>query len=666
MAASQMTEQGALTSDDAFLRVERLSYRARNGAAILDNLSCTIACGERVALVGVNGAGKTTTLRCLARVLDSWTGRVALAQRDLRDYRRKSLAQIVAFTRQFSDSCEYYNAREIVELGRLPFQAPLASLTEDDKRVVRESLERVGALRFAERKMDSLSGGERQKIFIAALFAQEPELLLLDEPTTFLDYRNQTEISDAIEDWLVDRRATALETTHDLNRAVLNSDRVIALRAGKIVYDDLAKAATSRDALRKIFQIEPPTAPHPESKTPMILPTARRKRVDAPANRKSIGSSAKREPTDAPLSDGTQNVSQAATSERQSFFQNANRARSQFAKILTVFIALALLALVLFPLLGKTSYSPDVWLRYPTSACPLVELDARAKIFWGERLPKTALAALAGAGLALAGLTLQTLFRNPLATPYTLGIASGASFGATTVIEFSATFAALGVSPMILGLPRVVWGAGAGAALAAALVYALSQRAQTQDRVLLAGVATGFFFSSLVLCGQNLANPTKTHVAMRWTTGSLELCEGNYLITILLATAVAACVLFRYSRELDALLLGEERAAALGVDVGFLRRLLFILSSALVGVIVAFCGPIGFVGLTVPHTARLFVGNSHARLIPATLLGGAFFLATCHTFARIVVFPSSIPVGVVTSLLGGPFFIWLLLNKRSA
>ncbi len=336
----------------------------------------------------------------------------------------------------------------------------------------------------------------------------------------------------------------------------------------------------------------------------------------------------------------------------------------RFRTLIVVFTTFALAALVVFALslLGKTTYSPDVWTRFPTAETPLAELDAAAKIFWGERLPKTALAALAGAALALAGLTMQTLFRNDLATPYTLGIASGASFGATLSIQFSGTLAAIGLPLSLFGVPQVVWGAFAGAALAVGFVLGLSRRAGTPERVLLAGVATGFFFSSLVLCQQYLANPTKAFAAIRWTTGGVDLCEPGYLATTGAVLAVSALFLYRRSRELDALTLGDERAKSLGVEVDRLRAALFLLSSALVAVVVAFCGPIGFVGLTVPHVARLCVGCETRRLIPATLAGGALFLAVCYTFSRIVLFPSALPVGVVTSLLGGPFFLWLLLR----
>ncbi|MBP5622177.1 MAG: iron ABC transporter permease, partial [Thermoguttaceae bacterium] len=199
---------------------------------------------------------------------------------------------------------------------------------------------------------------------------------------------------------------------------------------------------------------------------------------------------------------------------------------------------------------------------------------------------------------------------------------------------------------------------------ATTLVYALSRKAGSDERVLLAGVAIGFLFSSLVLCAQFLTSPTKAFAALRWTIGGFEYCESRYLTIASVVLAASALLLYRYSRELDALTLGDEYAKSIGVDVDLFRKALFGASSILVGAIVSFCGPIGFVGLTVPHAARLCVGGEHRKLIPASILGGALFLAACHTFARIVVYPGVLPVGIVTSLLGGPFFIVLLLRRK--
>jgi len=629
---------GTSREDDSsvLLRIESLCASTREGVSILRDLSFDVRRGERVALVGANGAGKTTTLRCVARLFDSWSGQILLSGVSVRSFSRRELARKIAVVRQISDAFGTFSARQIVATGRLPYLAPFERLSKLDVFIVEDALRRVDALQFADRRLDSLSGGERQKILVAAAFAQQPELLLLDEPTTFLDYRNQSEITDAVALWLDDANATALETTHDLNRAALIADRVVALREGASVFVGEGRKTTSSETLQAIFDVQLTTAPHPSTRTPMIVPDAPKKRNEAtsPPNPHEL-----------------------------TFPSTRPRARhaTSWAVVLT-FATVA--ALFLFPLLGRTVYPFDVWFQFPTSERPLVDLDAHARIFWGERLPKTLLASLAGASLALAGLTLQTLFRNALATPYTLGIAGGASFGASSALHFSGLFAALGLPGALLGAPLFVWFAGLGACVSTSLVYALSRRARTPERALLAGVVVGFFFSSLVLCEQYLANPTQTFAALRWTIGGLDFCEPGSLWIASTSLVFSAASLLYYARELDVSTLGDDRARALGVDVDKLRRTLFLVSSILVGVVVAFCGPIGFVGLIVPHGARLFVGSEIRKLAPASILAGALFLSGCYTAARIAFFPGVLPVGIVTSLLGGPFFLWALLRRK--
>ncbi|MCF0234307.1 MAG: iron ABC transporter permease, partial [Thermoguttaceae bacterium] len=198
---------------------------------------------------------------------------------------------------------------------------------------------------------------------------------------------------------------------------------------------------------------------------------------------------------------------------------------------------------------------------------------------------------------------------------------------------------------------------------ATATTFGLARRARSPERALLAGVAVGFFFSGLIMAQQYLASPAKAYAAIRWTVGGVELCEGRYLAVIGATLGLAVVVLGPRARELDALALGDDAAKSLGIEVERFRLQLFALTSALVAAIVAFCGPIGFVGLATPRIARLIVGGEHRRLIPATIFGGAIFLGACHTISRIVIFPSVLPVGIVTGVPGGAFFIWILLRK---
>ncbi len=258
-----------------FLSVERLSFHVGK-TPILRDVSFAVARGERVALVGANGVGKTTALRCVGRLLENWRGEIRLDGVSIRRFSRRESAKKIAFVRQISGSFSSFTARRLVELSRLPYLRPLEPLSEADETAVAEALARTDATRFADRTLDSLSGGERQKVLIAAAFAQEPELLLLDEPTTFLDYRSQDEISASISAWIRDKGGAVLETTHDLNRAALDADRAVAFAEGKIAFDGPASQITESRTLAAVFGVSLPTVPHPTTGVPTIVPTAAR------------------------------------------------------------------------------------------------------------------------------------------------------------------------------------------------------------------------------------------------------------------------------------------------------------------------------------------------------------------------------------------------------
>lgn len=342
------------------------------------------------------------------------------------------------------------------------------------------------------------------------------------------------------------------------------------------------------------------------------------------------------------------------TSHRHTNHRNISSVKLRF--LLIVLVLLSLAALLLLPLIGQTLIAPSVILQGPHMSGEWNDAD----IYWHIRLPRTLLALVAGGGLALAGLVLQAVFRNPLATPYTLGIASGASFGATLYLKM------IGSGSLLLfggvGLPVAAFG---GAVLSMGIVYGLARsKNATGEQMLLAGVAVNFFFSSLILFLQYVADAAGMLRIIRWTMGGLV--DPGFYSLLFLTTVVSAtgAVLFFLSRELNILLTGRERGIALGVDIDRLRAGLFFLTSILVGVIVSICGPIGFVGLMVPHLCRLMLGPDHRNLVPATLFGGGLFLAVCDTIARSAFTVGELPVGILTALLGGPFFLWLLRTSK--
>jgi iron complex transport system permease protein len=281
-------------------------------------------------------------------------------------------------------------------------------------------------------------------------------------------------------------------------------------------------------------------------------------------------------------------------------------------------------------------------------------------IFLVARLPRVLFAAIVGGALALAGALFQSILRNSLADPFTLGISAGSSLGAFVVIW-------LGMDLVIWGVPLVSVAAFVGALLTIALVFFI---ARTHGSIptftlILAGVTLNFIFFAIMLFIHYAANFSQSYLMTRWTMGALDTAD---LRTVAVAAPfVIGCLigLVWMSPHLNPLAAGEEWASARGVNVRRVRLVSYFVGSILTGAVTAFSGPIGFVGLIVPHTVRLIAGPDHRILIPASFFLGAAFLVLCDTAARTLVAPTEIPVGVITALLGGPFFIFLLRRKRT-
>jgi len=311
------------------------------------------------------------------------------------------------------------------------------------------------------------------------------------------------------------------------------------------------------------------------------------------------------------------------------------------------------LVLVGTPLLG----SHEV-----TLSAALAGEPRAAAIVWQLRLPRVLLALLAGGTLALSGLGFQTVFRNPLAEPYTLGVAGGAALGAVAAIQLTGPDA-----PAILASGGVAAASFLGAVGATALVVGLASRRQGMmdtPTLLLAGIAVSLSCSAFILFLQYLADATKTFRMVRWMMGGVAVV-GYGEVLWLAPWALGLALLLAFHRwDLNLLLTGEETAASRGVDLARLRLLLLGGTSLAIGALVAVAGPIGFVGLIVPHILRRLVGHDHLHLVPACWLGGGVFLALSDLAARTVMAPAELPVGILTALTGGPFFLWLLLTRR--
>jgi iron complex transport system permease protein len=288
--------------------------------------------------------------------------------------------------------------------------------------------------------------------------------------------------------------------------------------------------------------------------------------------------------------------------------------------------------------------------------------------FWGNMkslaLPRLILGTLAGAALAMAGAMFQALFRNPLASPYTLGISSGASLGAAIVITFAG-------GGLWCGLPLVSLAAFAGAAGCVLIVYAVAhlRRGATMATLLLTGITIGFLCSALLVLVLFLGTKYDMSGILQWMMGSLEIVGMDPVYESLVMVAIAAGVAVYLHRDLDLLMMGETVAASRGVPVQQARRWAYFAASLLTAGVVAHCGPIGFVGLIIPHLMRFLVGPTHRRLLPGCALAGASFLPLCDLLARNAMWwlraeSRQVPVGVLTNLVGGAFFLYILLAKR--
>lgn len=279
-------------------------------------------------------------------------------------------------------------------------------------------------------------------------------------------------------------------------------------------------------------------------------------------------------------------------------------------------------------------------------------------IVWDLRLPRVLLALVAGAGLALAGAVLQAVVRNPLADPYVLGVASGASLGAVAVLTLgSAALQGVGLSGAAF--------LGAMATLGLVLVLGRRGGQLVPTRLVLAGVALGYLLQSATSFLQLRAAPGELSAVLFWLLGSVSGARWDQLALPAVVVTLSAVWLQVRARSLDALLLGEEAAVSLGVPVNGLRLRLLTVSAVLTGVVIAVAGGIGFVGLVVPHVIRLMVGPTHRRLLPLCVTVGGCFLVLVDLAARTLDRPAELPLGVLTAALGAPLFLWLL-HRSSA
>lgn len=329
--------------------------------------------------------------------------------------------------------------------------------------------------------------------------------------------------------------------------------------------------------------------------------------------------------------------------------------RRRIALVVLGNLAVTLVVLLLAPTVGSTPIS--LAKAFDRSLPWAANVDAQ--IFFVARLPRVLSAALVGAALAAAGVVLQAMLRNPLATPFTLGVSSGGALGAMIAI-------ALGLDVGLLGISSVPIASFIGSLVAIAIVYALAtsqKRGLSTNVLLLAGVTLNSFFSALILFVQFIADFTQAFRAVRWLMGDLDVGSYAPILAALPFLLCAFAVFAMLPRTLNLLTLGEDVAAARGVDITAAQRWAFLSASLATGAAVSLGGPIGFIGIVVPHLMRLMVGSDHRVVLPAAALFGAAFTVLCDLAARTIIAPLELPVGIITALIGGPFFLWLLVKR---
>jgi len=333
--------------------------------------------------------------------------------------------------------------------------------------------------------------------------------------------------------------------------------------------------------------------------------------------------------------------------------------------MILVMIGLLFLTIVIACVIGSEPIPLTQSIRLLLNKIPLInhfinieDIDIKIQnIIYIVRIPRILGAMLIGMALAGSGVVFQGVLRNPLAEPYILGISSGAALGATVTIV-------TGISFTFMGLTSISIGAFIGALLTMVVVYNIARVGLKTSitTLLLSGIAVSFLLQSLVSLMISL-NRDQVEKIIFWTMGSLSSIKMSHIEVVYIPIIISLLIFLFFSRDLNVMLLGEESATSMGIDVIILRKILLVAASVATAFSVSISGIIGFVGLIIPHSMRLIVGPNHKYLTPTSLLAGAIFLIVSDTIARTIIAPGQLPIGVITAVIGAPYFIFLLYKN---
>lgn len=605
---------------------------------ILEDINLDVPPGGFIGIVGPNGSGKTTLLKNISALLKPASGTITLDGADVHRMGRRQAASRLAVLPQENMVGYDFTAYDIVSMGRYAHLSGFKNWTERDGEAVRRAMEDTGVWNLRQRNFNQLSGGEKQRVVLARALAQECEVLLLDEPITHLDIHHQVEILDLIKGMCGKTGITVIAVLHDLNLASRYSDFIVMLGRKRVEACGKPGEVITTENIRKIFGVEARVCIDEENGKPYVLPAV----VGA-------GRKLRHERRDG---SGRSALCGGETA----------RAISSPLFAMPVWMVFAILTAVLGAA-GIISLGMGA-ARIPARDVFAVltgRIDSIVySIVVNMRLPRILIAIITGAALSTVGCTMQGIFRNPLVDSYTLGMSSGAALGAVISIIS-------GINLNIFGMDSTGAFAFLGAILALAFTYGMSgagKRAAT-DSMLLAGVAVSFFVSSFITFLLMIHRDKIEHVFF-WTMGSLALSTWEKVWISLPVQITGIFVLFFYSTELNIMATGEETAHHIGVEVRCVRRILLFTAAVIVGLAVSTAGTIGFIGLVVPHMVRILCGPDNRNLIPLSAVGGAIVLLISDTIGRVIIQPVEVPVGIITAMLGGPFFILLLRRNRNS
>lgn len=642
-------------------REVKFSYGAAQSGEMADPFrlsvdSFTLQSGELHAMIGPNGCGKSTLLRLFAGMLQPLSGDIFIDDKPLRQFTRSELARILAFLPQQVMPVFAVESREVVLLGRDPWIPGMGLPRPEDLQIAEEAMARVNVLPFRKRIFDTLSGGERQKVLLASILAQQPRAILLDEPTSALDIHHQIEVFDLLR---TEARngAAVLVVTHDLTLAAHFADRVTLLDHGQTIGSGTPAEVIDEQRLRAVYGSQVRVAHDSKSGLPYVIPDSRDSRT-APAASPPTPQSMLHRQRD-------EGATVTAAPARSTTVQpgEASLTPARFMNWLLGFTIATILAIVISPWGGAEGISVIAAFREMLNQSAS-EWQPATQIL-ALRLPRIFMGLAAGMGLGCVGAAYQAMLRNALAEPFTLGMASFSSLGAVIAISCPALAFTLGP---ISGVQTWAFGF---ALLSVAFLWLVTQRTSAGRNVaalLLGGITLSLISASLIMLVRFLASPLTLRAMDQWMIGGIEVTGWRDLLPSLPFLIPGLALVLAHARNLNQIGFGDELARGRGVDVVRVHRHVFIGGSMVTAAVVAVVGPIAFVGLIVPHIVRKLVGSDQRLVLPCSLLGGGTFLMIVDLAARCLSLGgrgAELPVGILTGLLGGPLLLVLLLRHPS-